>query len=87
MSNDTAAQADAPLDHLDETDRHDGAEWFAEGPGGGLHLIRWFSTSGNVVAWRVPSMRTVQRGRADSVEAARAEALRMARLITTGKKG
>jgi hypothetical protein len=77
---------DTPLADLDETIRHDGVEWIAEGPRGALHLIRWFSGSGNVVAMRVPGLRTVHRGRAESIEDARTEALRMAGLIADGKK-
>jgi len=77
---------ETPLDDFDETIRHDGAEWFAEGPGGALHLIRWFANSGNVTVWRLTSMRVMQRGRAGSVEEARGEAVRMAGLIAAGKK-
>lgn len=77
---------DAPLEHLDETIRHDGAEWFAEGPRGALHLIRWFSESGKVAAWRVPGLKIVHRGRAWSIGEARSEALRMTALIASGKK-
>lgn len=86
MSNDTATRHEAPLEHLDETVRHDGAEWITEGPRGALHLIRWFSNSGSVVAYRMPGLKTVHRGRAESVESARGEALRMAGLIADGKK-
>lgn len=71
---------------LDETVRHDGAEWITEGPRGALHLIRWFSKSGNVTAWRMPGLKTVHRGRAESIDEARAEAVRMAALIADGKK-
>lgn len=82
-----AQQNDAPLDHLDEKLVHDGAQWFAEGAGGGLYLIRWFGNTGNVVAWRAVGLREVNRGTAQAIEQARAEALRMAGLIATGKKG
>jgi hypothetical protein len=75
----------ASLDHLDETIRFDGAEWMTEGPRGALHLIRWFSKSGNVVAWRMPGTRSVHRGLAQSIEGARGEAVRMAALIADGK--
>jgi hypothetical protein len=76
----------AAITATDETIRHDGAEWITEGPRGALHLIRWFSKSGNVVAWRMPGMKTVHRGRAASINEARAEALRMAGLIAAGKQ-
>jgi hypothetical protein len=76
---------DSPLEHLDEKLVHDGAQWFAEGPRGGFHMIRWFAKTGNVVAWRVTGLREVHRGSAQSIEAARAEALRMAGLIADGK--
>jgi hypothetical protein len=73
--------------HLGETTCHDGAHWFAEGPSGAPHLIRWFSNSGNVTATRVTGMKTVHRGRAESIGEARGEALRMAGLIADGKRG
>lgn len=81
MSNGTGTQHKAPLDHLDEKLVHDGAQWFAEGRRGGLHMIRWFAPTGNVVAWRAVGLREVHRGIAQSVEEARAEVLRMAGLI------
>jgi hypothetical protein len=82
----TQTAGTAPLTHLDEQARHDGTEWFAEGPRGALHLIRWFSNSGNVVAWRTPGMKAVHRGHAASIEEARTEAARMAELIAAGTK-
>lgn len=82
-----AAQHDTPLEHLGEKLVHDGGQWFAEGRGGGVYLIRWFAPTGNVVAWRAVGLREVHRGSAQSIEEARAEALRMAGLIAGGKKG
>lgn len=76
----------AAITATDETIRHDGAEWYAEGPGGALHLIRWFSGSGNVTAWQMPGLKTVHRGRAASIEEARTEALRIGALIAGGRK-
>lgn len=80
------ARQESPLAHLDEATAHDGAQWYAEGPRGALHLVRWFSKPGNVVAWKVTGMKTVHRGRAGSIEEARGEALRMAGLIAGGKR-
>jgi hypothetical protein len=80
-------QHDAPLDHLDEKLVHDGAYWTAEGPRGALRLIRWSSAANGMSAWRFPGGRTAHRGKAESIEAARAEALRMAGLIAAGKRG
>jgi hypothetical protein len=85
MTRTDSLERESPLDHLDETARHDGAEWFAEGPNGEVHLIRWFSNSGNVVVWRVTGMKAVHRGRAQSIGEARSEALRMAGLIADGR--
>jgi hypothetical protein len=77
---------EASLEHLGETIAHDGAHWYAEGPRGALHVIRWFSTTGSVAAIRVTGMKTVHRGCAESIGQAREEALRMAALIAAGKK-
>lgn len=70
-----------------ETIRHDGAEWPAEGPGGALWVIRWFSTSGNIAAMRFPGARTGHRSKAADIGEARREAARLIALVAAGKKG
>lgn len=72
---------DAAPEHMDETIRHDGAEWLTEGPRGILYLIRWFSATGNIAAWRASTLRKVGQGRAATIEEARHEASWMAGLI------
>ncbi len=75
-----------PLTHLDEHAWHDNITWYAEGPRGALHLIRWSSKSGNVTAWRGLRGPAVHRGTAQTIEDARREAARMAELIAAGTK-
>ncbi len=75
-----------PLAHLDEQTWHDSVTWYAEGPRGALHLIRWNIESGNITAWRGLRGPAVHRGHAESIEDARREAARMAELIAAGKK-
>lgn len=81
----TAEHTAPALADMDEQVTFDGAQWYAEGPRGALWVIRWFSETGNIAAIRCPGARTGHRSTAGDLEAARAEALRLAGIIAAGK--
>jgi hypothetical protein len=73
---------------LDELVMHDGITWCAEGPRGKLWTIIWqpARTGDNIRAWPFPGGKTAHWGHAADADDARAEALRIAALIATGRK-
>lgn len=78
----TARQDGAePLEDMDETLPWDGGQWMMDAPGGKAWVIRWFSRSGNVAAWRFPRGGRTHRGHAVDLAAARREVLRIAAVI------
>lgn len=76
------------IEGLDESEMHDGYSWFAEGPRGRDWLIVWQPARGtdNIRAWPLPGGKTAHWATATTLDAAREQALEIARKIATSKR-
>jgi hypothetical protein len=73
------------VEDLNEQVRDDGAEWTVKSPRGADWVMRWFTTSETVAAWKFPSGGKPVRRPAVTLVCARCEASRIAEDIKRGR--